>query len=140
MIRVVFDTNVLVSALRSNRGASFALVTMIPSAKFELAISQPLYSEYREVLSRPEVRPPGVSEVDIEEFIDRILLFAETRDIHFSWRPFLRDADDEMILEVAVSFQAEYIVTYNVKDFAGTELFGIVCIEPADFLELVKGL
>lgn len=140
MMRVVFDTNVLVSALRSRQGASYALVSMIPSDKFELAISQPLYTEYREVLVRPETKPAGITDADIEGFVDRILLFSETRDIHFLWRPFLRDSDDEMILELAVSFQAEYIVTYNTKDFAGCELFGIEPIKPGDFLKLVKGL
>jgi predicted nucleic acid-binding protein len=110
---------------------------MPPSDKFQLAVSQALYLEYKEVLMRPEIRPPGTSEADVEGFIDRILLYSETRDIHFSWRPTLRDPDDEMVLEVAVSYQAEYIVTYNIKDFVGVELFGIECIRPNDFLKLV---
>ncbi|MBA4185634.1 MAG: hypothetical protein H0X49_16780 [Acidobacteria bacterium] len=43
LLRVVFDTNVLAAALRSKRGASFLLLSMLPSSKFELTISVPLY-------------------------------------------------------------------------------------------------
>lgn len=139
-MRVVIDTNVLVAALRSRNGAAFAIVSMIPSPKFELAVSQPLYLEYKEVLLRDTVKPPGIADRDIEDFIDRILLHSETRDIHFLWRPHLRDVNDEMLLEVAVAYQAEYIVTYNIRDFAGVELFGIECITPRDVLRLIGEL
>ena len=54
MIRVVIDTNVLLSALRSNRGASYSLISMLPSDKFELSVSVPLYAEYQDVLTRKE--------------------------------------------------------------------------------------
>src|SRR5690606_6425948 len=130
-------TNVLVSALRSRSGASFAIVAMIPERIFTIAISQPLYLEYRDVLLRPENRPPGITERDVEDFIDHILLHAETRDIHFLWRPALSDTADEMVLDVAVAFQADFVVTYNKKDFRGLELFGIECVAPGEFLRLV---
>ena len=53
ILRVVFDTNVLAAALRSKSGASFALIAMLPSTKFQLALSLPVYMEYRDVLLRP---------------------------------------------------------------------------------------
>ena len=137
-MRVVLDSNVLVSALRSRSGASYSIVAMIPERIFTIAISQPLYLEYREVLLRPENRPPGISEKDVEDFVDHILLHAETKDIHFLWRPALADAADEMVLDVAVAFQADFVVTYNKRDFRGLELFGIECLSPGDFLGLVR--
>jgi putative PIN family toxin of toxin-antitoxin system len=139
-MRVVFDTNVLVAALRSKTGAAFELVSMIPSPKFELALSLPLYMEYRDVLLRPNVKPIGVSDSDIEDFIDNILTNAKTRNIHYLWRHSLRDENDEMLLEIAVASQAEYIVTFNVRDFANIEFFGIECIRPGNFLNLVRNL
>ncbi len=68
-MRVVFDTNVLVAAARSRHGASFALVSLIPSPEFELSLSVGLHAEWQEVLSRPENLPPGeedMSSVTIE--------------------------------------------------------------------------
>src|ERR1043166_5896579 len=115
-LRVVFDTNVLAAALRSRSGASFQLVSLLSSAKFELALSLPLYMEYLDVLQRPSVKPTGVSDADILDFIDEILLKARTQNIYFLWRPWLRDEKDAMILELAVASQADYIVTFNVRD------------------------
>jgi len=39
-----------------------------------------------------------------------------------------------MVLELAVAAKADYIVTHNLRDFAGTEQFGIEAISPRDFL------
>ncbi|MGH9947033.1 MAG: PIN domain-containing protein [Pyrinomonadaceae bacterium] len=69
-MKVVFDTNVLVAALRSRFGASYRLISQLPSDKFQISLSLPLYMEYKEVLLRPDVKPPGVLDSDIIEFID----------------------------------------------------------------------
>lgn len=47
------------------------------------------------------------------------------------------DADDEMLLELAVSAKCEYIVTHNIKDFKGTDKFGIKAIAPRAFLQII---
>lgn len=139
-MRIIFDTNVLAAALRSKSGASFALLSMLPSPKFELALSLPLYMEYLDVLMRPEVKPAEISNAEILDFIDEILLNAQTKNIYFLWRPWLKDEKDDMILELAIASQADYIVTFNLKDFRNIELFGIEAIAPKDFLDLVRKL
>ncbi|CAN5201082.1 hypothetical protein BH20ACI1_BH20ACI1_16320 [soil metagenome] len=45
ILRVIFDTNVLVAAARSRRGASYQIISSLPSTKFKLVISLPLYFE-----------------------------------------------------------------------------------------------
>ena len=52
----------------------------------------------------------------------------------FRWRPFLPDPDDEMVLELAVACAATHLVTFNKRDFAGAETFGIVVLTPEEFL------
>jgi predicted nucleic acid-binding protein len=50
---------------------------------------------------------------------------------HFLWRPRLRDADDDMVLEAAVNGRAEAIVTFNARDFAGVaDEFGLALLTP----------
>ena len=58
--------------------------------------------------------------------------------IHFLWRPFLPDSDDDMILELAFAAGSRYIVSYNVKDFHGSEQLGIQAITPRDFLAMIR--
>ena len=139
-IRVVFDTNVLAAALRSRRGASFQLISMLPSSKFELAISISLYLEYLDVLMRPEVKPNEISNADVLSFIRKILDYSHKQSIYFSWRPWLKDPNDDMILELAIASQSSYIVTFNLKDFANIEFSGIEVITPSRFLNLVRNL
>lgn len=137
-MRVVFDTNVLVAALRSDKGASFALVYLLPSPKFEIAVSVPLYFEYLDVAMRPEIKPAGLSDIDVLTFVRRILSFAHRQKIYFRWRPVLSDSKDDMILELAVAARCSYIVTFNIKDFKNIEPFGIEVISPSDFFDLVR--
>ncbi|MDQ3748186.1 MAG: putative toxin-antitoxin system toxin component, PIN family [Acidobacteriota bacterium] len=140
ILRVVFDTNVLAAALRSKNGASYQLISLLFANKFKIAVSLPLYMEYLDVLLRPTVKPTGISDADILDFVDEILQHAQTQNIYFLWRPWLKDAKDDMILELAIASQADYIVTFNLKDFRNIELFGIEAITPKDFLNLVRNL
>jgi len=140
ILRVVFDTNVLAAALRSKSGASFQLISLLFANKFKIAISLPLYMEYLDVLLRPTVKPAGVSDADILDFVDEILQQAQRQNIYFLWRPWLKDEKDDMILELAIAGQADYIVTFNLKDFRNIELFGIEAIAPKDFLNIVRNL
>lgn len=103
-MRVVFDTNVLAAALRSKRGASYALISMLPSAKFELAVSVPLYLEYLDVLMRPDLKPNGISDIEVLDFAREILGYSHKQGIHFRWRPWLKDPSDDMILELQTEF------------------------------------
>jgi putative PIN family toxin of toxin-antitoxin system len=140
ILRVIFDTNVLAAALRSKSGASFALISMLPSSAFELAVSVPLYLEYLDVLMRPDVKPADISNVDVLSFIRKILDYSHKQNIYFSWRPWLKDPNDDMILELAIASQSSYIVTFNLKDFANIAPFGIEAVTPSDFLSLVRNL
>lgn len=139
-MRVVFDTNVLAAALRSKSGASFALLSMIPSSKFEPAVSVPLYLEYLDVLMRPDIKPDGVSNAVVLSFVRKILDYSHKQSIHFRWRPWLKDAKDDMILELAIASNADYIITFNLKDFGNIESFGIKAVSPSNFLDIVRNI
>ena len=138
-MRVVFDTNVLVAAVRSNRGASYKLLTMMLGNEFEIAISNSLYFEYLEVLLRPDIRPAVMTEVEMIEAVEEITKKAFYQDVFFRWRPWLNDKNDDMVLELAIASQCNFIVTFNVKDFRNIDVFGIDAVTPSDFLEFLRG-
>lgn len=133
-IRVVLDTNVLVAAARSRQGASFALVSSIPTPQFQPCLSVGLYAEWQEVLTRPENLPPGRTSEDALGFVRYLASQSHLQEVHFLWRPFLRDADDDMVLELAVAAGSRHIITHNVTDFHGSEELGVTALSPRDFL------
>ncbi|PSB26025.1 putative toxin-antitoxin system toxin component, PIN family [Stenomitos frigidus ULC18] len=137
--QVVLDTNVIVAGLRSRRGSAFQLLTLVGTKKFEIHLSVPLVLEYREVLSR-ELANLYVSAIDIEDFIEFHCSVAKRHRIFFLWRPYLPDPKDDMVLELAVTAGCDSVVTYNIRDFVGTEKFGIKAITPGELLRAIGAL
>jgi predicted nucleic acid-binding protein len=116
-----------------------ALLALVGTERFGINLSVPLVFEYEEVLLRPDVGvrlPPRV----IEDVLDYHCAVARHHEIFFLWRPFLRDPGDDMLLELAVKSGARCIVTYNERDFAGCERFGVEALKPAAFLERIGEL
>jgi len=133
-LQIVIDTNVFVSALRSQDGASFRLLSLVgQSAQFEINLSVPLVLEYEDVALRQKA-VHKLSARDVSALIDYLCSVANLRAIYFLWRPFLKDPKDDMVLELAVEAQCETIVTFNKKDFAGVEKFGLQVLTPHEFL------
>jgi putative PIN family toxin of toxin-antitoxin system len=133
-INIVLDTNVLVSALRSQKGASYKLLTLIDNNNFQLNISVPLFLEYESVLLRKELKLP-LKKADIFDILNYIAKVASKREIFFLWRPYLKDPKDDLVLEVAVESESKVIVTYNKKNFSSVNKFGIKILTPKEFLE-----
>ena len=136
-MRVVFDTSVIVAALRSRRGASFALVNSIPSSRFQICLSVPLYTEWQDVLTRPEHLPPGRTSEEALAAVRALAAYAHLQDIYYLWRPFLGDPKDDMVLELALASGCRYIVTHNLRDFAGADQLGVEILLPGEFLRII---
>jgi putative PIN family toxin of toxin-antitoxin system len=136
-MRVVIDTCILFAALRSSAGASHKIIKALPSQKFRPIVSTPVFFEYEEVLRRPK-QFPHLSVQDVEDFLDFIAFSCVHVRINFLWRPHLPDPDDDLILELAVSGNADVIVTFNRRDFVGSEQFGIRVVSPSEFIKEIK--
>ena len=137
--QVVLDTNVLVAALRSRRGDSFALLERLaaPAPGYELHVSVPLVFEYEEVLTR---QAPALSIAPdvVDAVLDFVCRVAHHRKVFNLWRPALRDPGDDMVLELAVAAGADYVVTFNARNFAGAERYGVRVIAPRDLLRRLE--
>lgn len=134
---MVLDTNVVVAALRSRRGASFEVLSLIGEDRCEMAISVPLIFEYEDSLARD--LPAGLySRHEVDDFLDYICRVAHRQRIFYLWRPFLPDPKDEMVLELAVAAGCEAIITHNRRDFVGTERLGVRIATPGEFLRILE--
>lgn len=131
--RVVLDTNVVVAALRSRRGASAVVLLGAGTGQFEFCISVALFFEYESALKRPEsgVVLPVTA---IDDILDHLAAGGRHQNIYFLWRPMLPDPADDHVLEVAAAGRCDAIVTYNRRDFRGAERFGIRIVSPPEFL------
>ena len=133
-MRLVFDTDVMVAAIRSDAGASRRLLEAVLERRrgLTLLVSVPLMFEYEAVMTRPEhLRVAGLSAADIGALLDAVAAVAEPVSLAYLWRPALRDVDDDMVLEAAVNGRADGIVTFNQRDFdVSVKQFGIRALLP----------
>jgi putative PIN family toxin of toxin-antitoxin system len=135
--RFVLDTNVLVAGLRSRRGASFELLSRLADdSGLRPQLSVPLVLEYEATLLS-QIDQLTVDAADIGGLLDFICLAGEHHEIHYLWRPVLRDPKDEMVLELAVASGCKWIVTFNSRDFRGAEQFGVGLETPSQFLKRI---
>lgn len=134
--KVVLDTNIIYSAVRSKRGMSYKLLNIIDQNKYRIQISVPLILEYEDVLKRNRSKLV-LSDSDIDNLIDYLCKVGEKRKIYYLWRPFLKDVKDDFILELAVESESDFIITYNIKDFKGIEKFNIRAITPKELLNIL---
>ncbi|HLI12532.1 MAG TPA: putative toxin-antitoxin system toxin component, PIN family [Alphaproteobacteria bacterium] len=136
----MIDTAVLVAGLRSRNGASNALLELVADRSLVPLATQPLFLEYEDVLKRPDQRlAHGLAIEELDRVLAALASAVEPVEVHFQWRPQVRDPGDEMVLEAAINGRADALVTYNVADFtAAAERFAVPVLRPADLLRKVR--
>ncbi len=137
-MKVTIDTNILYQSLCSQIGASHAILQLVRSGDLQLVISVPVFEEYRDVLSRPQVlKAMGLVRADAEAVLEFIALAGIPTPIDFLWRPNLRDESDNMFVELAIASGSEYLITRNRRHYSigNTLLFdSFKVVTPAEFL------
>jgi predicted nucleic acid-binding protein len=99
-------------------------------------LSVPLVFEYEDALIR-SLDATGLQREDVDTVLDYLCGVAHLQKVFYLWRPHLPDPKDDMVLELAVAARCQTIVTFNLRDFAGTDQFGISVARPGDFLSSI---
>ena len=130
----MLDTDVVVAAVRSDRGASRVLLTAALSGRYTILASVPLMLQYESVLTRPEhLAAAAISQADVGILLDALGAVVEPIRISYLWRPVLTDPGDDLVLETAVNGRADIVVTLNRRHFEpAVTLFGLEILAPAD--------
>jgi len=106
----------------------------------ELLLSVPLMLQYEAVLLRPEIM--AATRLDAQQtgkILDLLCAVGRQAEVSFLWRPTLRDPDDEMVLEAAMNGQADRLLTFNLRDFAGSETLSMRIERPGPAWRAWKG-
>jgi putative PIN family toxin of toxin-antitoxin system len=138
--RIVLDTDVIVTALRSASGGSNGVLREAALGRISLLATPALFLEYEAVLKRAEQRlVHGLGLRDIDRFLAALASGCEPVEVSFRWRPQLADANDEMVLEAAVNGRADALVTHNVRHFdKGARTFGLRVLRPGELLKELR--
>jgi len=129
-MRIVLDTNVLVSGLLSPFGAPGDIVMMTAAGVLEVCYDGRILSEYREVLLRPKF---GFKEDDIEEFLEQV----ESCGYAAAPKPLIHrlpDLSDEPFLEIALGGKVSCLISGNLKHYPVKSRKKMPVISPADFI------
>lgn len=140
MFRAVLDTSIVVAAFRSRRGASNLLLERVARGVIRPLVTTALFLECEDVLLRPEHRlATGMSEGDVERVLSALASAAEPVEVHFRWRPQLRDPTDELVLEAAVNGRADALATHNIRHFApAAARFELRVLTPQECLQEIE--
>lgn len=132
-MKIVLDTNVLVSGLLSPGGPPGRILDLVTSGRVLLLFDDRILAEYRDVLARPRLRIPPVEAAGILDLIERDGLLTVAAPLAAE----LPDPDDLPFLEVAVAGQVDALVTGNVRHFSPAPgLIEVPVLAPAAFLTL----
>lgn len=137
-MKIVIDTNVLVSACLSDGGASREVVRRCLLRRHLPCVSLALFAEYRDLMGRHELFSACKLDADERaELFNALMAVAQLTEIYYLWRPNLRDEGDNHVLELAIASGAERIVTHNRQDSERAQLRfpQVRVLSPADFLK-----
>ena len=136
----MLDTDVVVAAFRSERGASRELLIAALDERLVLLASTALWLEYEAVLTRTmHLRATGLSAAEVRDVLAALAVVAEPVPIHFLWRPVLADAEDEHVLDLAMNGRADMLVTFNQDDFVeASKTFQIEVVTPGAALQRLR--
>lgn len=129
-MKIVLDTNVLISGLLSPNGIPAQILNLLLNKKITLLIDTRIYSEYAEVLRRPkfQFKPESINPVLDFFKMESETVIPEPITIDFP------DPDDKIFWEVAKSGNALYIVSGNKKHFPDDPMV----VTPKEFFEKYK--
>lgn len=143
-VRVIFDTNVVVSAILKDRNPEAVILYVVQTPGFQWIASRDIIAEYLDVLRRPKFGLPESTVARWEQTFEAVIAVAGVSDkidiavVDVSEKiDFRRDPKDAMFLECAIATGAEYFVTGD-NDFEGAyKLLDTTVLSVSQFKSLV---
>jgi uncharacterized protein len=141
-MKVVLDTNVLVSALIVPRGKPARILDAAADLKFQLVISPHILDELREVLQRRHIQKrfhPSAEDIEtyVAERLPRLALVITPQHVE---NAIPNDPPDNLVLACALEGGADFLVSGNDHLLALRDYRGIQIVTPAGFLHILDSM
>jgi putative PIN family toxin of toxin-antitoxin system len=138
-MKITLDTNVLVSAFISKQGQPAALLDIILTfPKIELVLSDPILAEFKDVLSRPEVKERfKYSKRKIGEFVDAIRNVSTIVELRSDFRVVVDDPKDDVIINTAYDGKVDFVVSGDTQLLKLKGFRGIRIVKPRAMLDIM---
>jgi len=135
MLKVVIDTNVLVSALLKPDSVPELILSLILEGEIVLCLSEPIAAEYEEVLKREKFKK--LNQRKVRELLSRLRSLAQWVAPKIHLQVISADPEDNKFLECADEAGADFLVTGNVKHFPPEKFKETIILNPAQFLSVM---
>jgi putative PIN family toxin of toxin-antitoxin system len=137
MLRVVFDTHVIVSAALYEKSLPALLLSLGLEGKVRFFISPALLNEYETVLKRPRFKLGHKETAElIEKIKQKAVMVTPTKELTI----LEADETDNRILECAAKAKADFVITGNKRHFPFEEFKGIKILTPREFINKISEL
>jgi uncharacterized protein len=133
-MKIVLDTNVLVSGLLIPFGSSGEILRMVFSGELTLCLDARILAEYKDVLHRPKFKFNRDHISVLLDFIKQYGHFTSSTPLQIR----LPDLDDEPFLEVAIAGQVVFLISGNRIHYPASPFQGINILPPSQFVEFYR--
>jgi putative PIN family toxin of toxin-antitoxin system len=137
--RAVMDTNVLVAAFRSRKGASYEIFDRLRQDEWTAVLSNHLFYEYEEVM-KEDAAALSLSLDDVDQIVNAISARGEEWSLTHNWEPVLTDPDDEPLVQLAQESGSLVVITHNTRHLQPASALGIQVLKPKEFLFILRQL
>ncbi|HOI95705.1 MAG TPA: putative toxin-antitoxin system toxin component, PIN family [Syntrophobacter fumaroxidans] len=135
MLKIVLDTNVLVSALLKADTPPELIVSLIGQSLVTLCVSKPIVAEYREVLSRRKFRK--LDRAKVKKLLSRLESRAQWVTPRVPVEIIETDPEDNKFLECALESEADFLITGNTRHFPFEKFHHTRIVSPGEFIHFV---
>lgn len=138
-MRVVLDTNILISALIKQGSSSIILNKVIEGNQVKICLSDAVWDEYQQVLKRPKFSK-------YPQFVENSLVllhFLKNHSLYFQPKrkvSIIKDQSDNKFLELCLESKADYLITGNFQDFSISSFRNTLILGPSEFVSKVLSI
>lgn len=134
IIKVVLDTNVLVSALLKNKSLPAFILAIIRQKRINLCLTKEIFAEYKAVLERQKFHGIRKEVMPLLASLKKEALWVSPKE---RVKEIVADPEDNKFLEAAQEAQADYLITGNIKHFPLKNFHKTKIVNPRDFIETI---